>query len=297
MMRSPGRVATAVRRQDGAIVWQEKPFISVTRKVKPLGWPVVRGAVVLIEAMSLGISSLSYAADEAAREPGEAAPAPGEKKTSWFSALVLPLTVAASLVLGFLAFFALPLWLTGLFHLRSSLGFNLVDGVFRLAIFLLYLWGIGRWSEMQRVFEYHGAEHKTIHALEAGVELTPENVQQFSRFHPRCGTSFLLIVMLLSIVVFSLLGKPENWLQRVERFLFIPVIAGVGFEFVRLSAKYSSLRPVAWLIQPGLDLQKLTTREPSMDQLEVAITALKAVWNEETAAMAPDAALAAACEG
>jgi uncharacterized protein YqhQ len=307
MMRSPGRVATAVRRPDGTITWQERAYESITKRVKVLGWPVVRGAAVLVEAMSLGVSSLSYAADEAAREPekpaepgAEAAPAVA-KKPSAFAMWVLPLTVVASLGVGFAVFFLLPLWLTELisarFHLRGTVSFNLIDGVFRMAVFLLYIWGIGQWSEMKRVFEYHGAEHKTIHALEAGVELTPANAQQFSRFHPRCGTSFLLIVMLLSILVFVVLGRPTTWGARLVRFAFIPVIAGVAFECVRLSAKFSHVPFVAWLIRPGLDLQRLTTREPSLDQLEVAIAAMNAVWTDETAAMAPDAALAAACEG
>ena len=298
MMRSPGSVATAVRRPDKTIAVQARPFISLTRKIKPLSWPILRGAAVLVEAMSLGVSALSYAAEESVREtaPDPAAPAPAAK-TGGFGAVVLPLTVFTSLALGFVVFFWLPLWLTGLFHLKSSLGFNLVDGAFRLTIFLAYIWGIGRWGEMQRVFEYHGAEHKTIHALEAGVELTPANCQLFSRFHPRCGTSFLLIVMLMSIVVFVLLGRPVTLGQRLLRFLFIPVIAGISFELIRLSARFSHVPLVAWMIRPGLDLQRLTTREPDLEQLEVAIAALNAVWDENTAAMVPDAALAAAAEG
>jgi len=304
MMRSPGRVATAVRRADGSVAWQDRPFISVTKRVRPLSWPILRGAAVLVESMTLGIQALAYAADEAAREggaalgpPNAAGAAPAAPKASWFTALALPVTVVGALALGFAVFFALPLWLTGLLRLRGSLGFNMVDGALRLLIFLAYIWLIGQWGEMKRVFEYHGAEHKSIHALEAGVDLTPENAQQFSRFHPRCGTSFLLIVMLLSILVFVLLGRPTTWGQRLLRFAFIPVIAGVAFEVVRLSARYSHLRWVGWFIRPGLDLQRLTTREPSLAQIEVALAALKVVWTEETSAMAPDAALAAACEG
>ena len=301
MMRSPGLVATAVRQPDGGIAIKTGPFRSVTRRIPPLGWPVLRGAAVLVESMALGVEALSYAADKAT---DEAAPTPGPgpegapaKGNSMFASLALPLTVVVSLGLGFCVFFLLPLWLTGLFHLKGSLAFNLVDGVFRMAIFLLYIWGIGQWGEMQRVFEYHGAEHKTIHALEAGVELTPENAQQFSRFHPRCGTSFLLIVMLMSILVFVFLGRPVTWTDRLVRFMFIPVIAGLSFELIRLSARYNHVPIVAWLIRPGLDLQKLTTREPKLDQLEVAIAAMNAVWNDETARMVPDAALAAAAEG
>lgn len=299
MMRSPGLVATAVRQPDGGIAIKTGTFRSVTRRFPPLGWPVLRGAAVLVESMTLGVEALSYAAEMATDEPA-AKDSPGPVKGSGnpvFASLALPLTVAVSLALGFCVFFLLPLWLTGLFHLQNSIAFNLVDGVFRMGIFLLYIWGIGQWGEMQRVFEYHGAEHKTIHALEAGVGLTPENAQQFSRFHPRCGTSFLLIVMLMSILVFVFLGRPVTWTDRLVRFLFIPVIAGLSFELIRLSARYNHVPLVAWLIRPGLDLQKLTTREPQLDQLEVAIAAMNAVWNDETSRMVPDAALAAAAEG
>ncbi len=295
MMRSPGRVATAVRKPDGSIVLQDEAFTSITRRIPPLAWPVIRGAAVLVESMSLGVKSLGFAADQAAGE--ESGPGPAKPTSKAASGAALALTVAASLGLGVVVFFLLPLWLTGLFHLGSSIAFNAVDGAFRLAIFLLYIWGIGRWGEMQRVFEYHGAEHKTIHALESGVELTPENVQQFSRFHPRCGTSFLLIVMLMSILVFTFLGRPVTWGDRLVRLAYIPVIAGFSFELIRLSGRYSHVPWVAWLIRPGLDLQKLTTREPSLDQIEVSIRAMNAVWNEETSHMAPDAFLAAAAEG
>jgi uncharacterized protein YqhQ len=158
----------------------------------------------------------------------------------------------------------------------GSIAFNLIDGVFRLAIFLGYLLAIARWKEMRRVFQYHGAEHKTIYAFENGQDLTVENARPYTTLHPRCGTSFLLVVMLVSIFVFALLGRPDTWGDRLLRFAMIPVIGGISFEFVRLSANEKLarfLRPAMW---PGLTLQKVTTAEPSDDMLEVAIAALVA---------------------
>ena len=181
-----------------------------------------------------------------------------------------------ALGVGFLLFFYLPLWLTERFGVESSLAFNLIDGAFRLIIFLGYLLMISRWKEMKRVFQYHGAEHKTIYVFENDQDLTVANARPYTTLHPRCGTSFLLVVMLTSIFVFALLGKPETWGDRLLRFAFIPVIGGISFEFIRLSAKEKFarfLRPAVW---PGLTLQKVTTAEPTDDMLEVAIAALVA---------------------
>ncbi len=142
---------------------------------------------------------------------------------------------------------------------------------------MIYIVAVGYWGEMQRVFMYHGAEHKTIHNLEAGTQLSPENAQTFSRFHPRCGTSFLFLVMIVSIFVFALLGRPDTWQARLLRFALIPVIAGISFELIRFAGAHYDKKWVRWLSQPGLNLQRLTTREPSTDMLEVAIAALRAV--------------------
>jgi len=184
--------------------------------------------------------------------------------------------VVFALGVGFLLFFYLPLWLTELLGIESSIGFNLVDGAFRLIIFLAYLFAIAQWKEMKRVFQYHGAEHKTIYAFENGQDLTVANARPYTTLHPRCGTSFLLVVMLVSILVFSLLGKPVTWGDRLLRFAFIPVIGGIAFEFIRLSAKEKFARFMRPAIWPGLTLQKVTTAEPSDDMLEVAIAALVA---------------------
>ncbi len=185
-------------------------------------------------------------------------------------------SVVFALGMGFLLFFLLPLWLTELTGVQNGIAFNLIDGAIRLVFFLAYLLLIAQWKDMQRIFQYHGAEHKTIYVYENEQDLTVANARPYTTLHPRCGTSFLLVVMLVSILVFSVLGKPDTWGERMFRFAMIPVIGGISFEFIRLSAKERFarfLKPAVW---PGLTLQKVTTREPSDDMLEVAIAALNA---------------------
>jgi uncharacterized protein YqhQ len=293
MMRSPSFVATAVRRPDGTIVVHRTPFLSLTRRLKFLGLPILRGAVGLIESLQLGFGALSFSAEqqalaagEAAAQPAAAQPAP-RRGLSRLERLAMPATIVISLGLGLLIFFYLPLLLTDLTGARSGFAFNLIDGVIRLVFFLLYLFLISRWGEMQRVFQYHGAEHKSIAALEAGDELTPERVARYSRFHPRCGTSYLLVVMLASIVVFMFLGRPETVADRVQRFLFIPLIGGISFELTRLSGKWAALPLVQAFILPGLLLQRITTREPTLDQIEVAVRSVREVTRETGGRMIP----------
>jgi len=155
--------------------------------------------------------------------------------------------------------------------------YNLIDGAIRLVFFLIYIFGIGLWGEMRRVFQYHGAEHKTIHNLESGLELTPENAGAQSRYHPRCGTSFLFLVVIVSFIVFAFFGRPDTLVDRLIRFALIPVIAGISFEIIRFAGAHYDKPWVRWISEPGLQLQRLTTREPSRDMLEVAIAALRAV--------------------
>jgi uncharacterized protein YqhQ len=270
MMRSPTYYATAVRTPQGTIVIQKNRFVALTHRFKFLNVPIVRGAINLVEMMWIGIQSLSYSASQVAEDSD-----PKPKKTAATNLSIFG-SVVFALGVGFVLFFYLPLWLTERFGVESSLGFNLIDGAFRLLIFLGYLFLISRWKEMKRVFQYHGAEHKTIYVFENGQDLTVANARPYTTLHPRCGTSFLLIVMLTSIFVFAVLGKPHTWGDRLLRFAFIPVIGGIAFEFIRLSAKEKFarfLRPAIW---PGLTLQKVTTAEPSDDMLEVAIAALSA---------------------
>jgi uncharacterized protein YqhQ len=278
MMRSPSMVATAVRRPDGTIAVQKAPFVSLSRRLKLLGWPLFRGAVALIESMQLGIAALGFSAEQASGD--EAAERAKQARATFWQRLTIPATIVLSFALGLGLFFWLPLVLTDLTGARSGFMFNLVDGAFRLIIFLGYMFAISRWGEMQRVFQYHGAEHKSIAALEAGDQLTPERVALYSRFHPRCGTSFLLIVMLSSIGVFMFLGRPDSIGERLIRFLFIPVIGGIAFEMTRLSGRFADNPVVRLFIQPGLLLQRITTREPSPDQIEVAIRSIVEVTRE-----------------
>jgi uncharacterized protein YqhQ len=276
MMRSPTYYATAVRTPQGTIVIQKNRYEALTHRFRFLNVPIVRGALNLVEMMWIGIQSLSYSASQAADENSDPKP-----KKSAASNLVIFGSVLLALGAGFGLFFYLPLFLTELTGVQGSLAFNLVDGVFRLAIFMGYLLTIARWKEMQRVFQYHGAEHKTIYVFENEQDLTVVNARPYTTLHPRCGTSFLLVVMLVSILVFAMLGKPETIGDRLLRFAMIPVIGGISYEFIRLSAKERFarfLRPAVW---PGLMLQKVTTSEPTDDMLEVAIAALEACLDYE----------------
>lgn len=277
MMRSPTRVAVAVRRADGTIALMERRFESITRRIKVLGLPVIRGAVSLFETLYLGIGALNYSADEVARDE---APAKG-KKSSGVGSVAQIITVAISLTLGILLFVVLPARVTMWLGFKDRIGFGLVDGAFRLLAFMLYLLLISQWKEMARVLGYHGAEHKAIHAIENHAPLTPESVQSFSRLHPRCGTSFLFLVVVISIIVFTFIGRPTTLGQHLLRVACMPLIAGVAFEFIRLSGRYADRPLVRALVWPGLQFQRLTTREPDLSMCEVAIVALERVRVDE----------------
>lgn len=276
MMRSPTRVAVAVRRPDGSLGFMERPFESVTRRVKGLGLPVVRGAVSLFETLYLGISALNFSADEAVKDDKIAT----KKAPAWQGAAQV-LVVALSLGLGVLLFVVLPARLTVAIGASSRVAFGLVDGGIRLIAFMLYLLLISQWKEMARVLGYHGAEHKAIHAIENGAPLNPESVQGFSRFHPRCGTSFLFLLVVVSIVVFTFIGKPRHVGDHLLRVASMPLIAGVAFEFIRLSGKHFDRPWVRALVWPGMQFQRLTTREPDLTMCAVAIAALEKVRGDE----------------
>jgi len=276
MMRSPTQVAVAVRRPDGSLGYFERRFESITRRVKLLGLPVVRGAVSLFETLALGITALNFSADEAARDT---ATGTAEKPSALMNALQY-VVVAVSLALGVLLFVVLPARLTGALGFQDRWRFGLVDGGFRLLAFVGYLWLMSRWKEMARVLGYHGAEHKAIHALEAGAPLTPESVQTFPRLHPRCGTTFLFLVVIISIVAFTFIGKPANLAQHLLRVACMPLIAGVAFEFIRLSGKHFDKPFVKVLTWPGMQFQRLTTREPDLEMCAVAIASLQKVLTD-----------------
>jgi uncharacterized protein YqhQ len=275
MMRSPSKMSVAVRRPDGTIATLDRPFSSVTQRHKLLGLPVVRGAVSLFETMFLGITALNFSADVAGREPAKDSKPPG-----WFEQVAQGGVVIVSLVLGLLLFVVLPARATAWLGFHDRVGFGLVDGAFRLLAFVVYLALISQWKDMRRVLGYHGAEHKAIHALESGAPLTPESVQTFTRFHPRCGTSFLFLVVVVSILVFTAIGKPHGIGDHLLRIACMPLIAGVAFEFIRLSGRYYDRPLVRVLVWPGLQFQRLTTREPDLTMCAVAIAALERVIDD-----------------
>jgi len=279
MMRSPEYVSVAVRKPDGKIVLKRDPYVSWTKRIRVLGLPLIRGGIVLIESLVLGIRALSFSGDVAMAEVDEGKnPKKNPDKGSklWTGGAVL-----LALGVGVGVFFFLPLFLTELTGVKGGVWFNLTDGGFRLVLFLGYLGLISLWKEIRRVFEYHGAEHKSVFAYEAGRPLTLDGVKSFSTHHPRCGTSFLLVVMLVSLVVFIFLGRPQDWGDRLIRFLFIPVIGGISYEVIRLSGTKYGKRIAQVLVAPGMWLQRITTREPDDSQLEVALVALRSALDRD----------------
>ena len=281
MMRAPRAMAIAVRQPNGEIVVKREQMPPLSERYPIVKLPILRGAVALFTSLVLGIKALNFSANEAIEEEvDENGESKKEELTSW----ALAGTMAVAFGFGIALFFFLPLYLTKL--LVPIIGdhnviFNLVDGVIRVIIFLIYIWSIARMNDIQRVFQYHGAEHKTIFAFEAGAELTIERVKTFSRLHPRCGTSFLLIVMLVSIGVFSLIPKAWPFVYKaLSRVVLLPLIAGISYEFLKWSAKNDQNPLVKLVITPGLALQRLTTREPDDDQIEVAIRSVKEALDE-----------------
>ena len=270
MMRGPKDVATAVRDPNGRIQVETHPVSSIADRYPILKKPMLRGTVSLVESLVLGLRSLSYSAKMAGDEDEQLT----DKEMAG--------TIIFALVLASILFIAIPTGAAKFFHFITDdpVFLNLMEGFLRLAIFLAYIGGISRMKDIRRVFQYHGAEHKTIHCYEAGLPLTVANVQRFSRLHPRCGTNFLLIVMLVSIFVDAFLGWPSLIERSVSRILLLPVVAGISYELIRFAGRTTN--PVALkLIQPGLWLQYLTTRPPQDDMVEVAIESLKAVLPAE----------------
>jgi uncharacterized protein YqhQ len=256
----------------GEIEVVSEPLVSWTKRHRALRLPVIRGVVALVESLKIGFRALAISAN-AQVPPDE----DGDRKEigggAWAGTVVFAVLFAVGL------FFLLPAGLTNLFRdeIPNSVVFVLIEKVVRIAVFLGYLWLISRMRDLQRVFEYHGAEHKTISCYEAGQPLTPENAREFSRFHPRCGTSFLLIVMIVAIFVFAPLGKlPWAWLF-VSRVVGIPLVAGIAFEIIKWFGRNRDKRWARALMWPGIQLQRLTTREPDLSQLAVAVAALEAV--------------------
>ncbi|GFO59066.1 membrane protein [Geomonas silvestris] len=269
MMRAPRSLAIAVRRPDGEISVKKEVVVPLSERYPITKLPIVRGAVAMASSLLIGIQALNFSANEALAEGEEK-----EELSSW----AMGGTMAVAFGFGILLFFIMPLYLTKLLIPiigDSNIVFNLVDGLIRVAVFLIYITGISRMKDIQRVFQYHGAEHKSIFTFEAGEELTVDNVRKYSCLHPRCGTSFLLIVMLVSILVFSLI--PKLWpfyFKAGSRVVLLPIIAGLSYEVLKWTAKHDSHPLVKLVIAPGLCLQRLTTREPDDQQIEVAIRSM-----------------------
>jgi uncharacterized protein YqhQ len=272
MMRGISVWAVAVRRPDGEIEVTSEPLVSWAKRSRVLRWPVIRGVVALAESLKIGFRALAISANAQLEEDEQ-----GEKQE--IGGFMWGLTIAFSLALAVGLFFVIPVGATSLIkdELGSSLLFWLVEGLLRTAIFIAYIWAISRLPDLRRVFEYHGAEHKTISCYEAEDELTPQRAKLYSRLHPRCGTSFLLIVMVLAIFVFAPIGLPAWYWLLASRILGIPLIAGLSYEVIKWAGRNRRKRWVRAVMWPGLMLQNLTTREPDEDQLAVAIAALEAV--------------------
>jgi uncharacterized protein YqhQ len=286
MMRGVSTWAVAVRNPGGQIELSSEPLVPWARRSRLWRLPILRGVVALGESMKIGFKALAISANAQLEEDDEGAP---EEIGGW----VWGLTIAFSLALAIGLFFVIPVGLTSLIkdQLGSPLLFWLVEGVLRTTIFIGYIVAISRMPDLRRVFEYHGAEHKTISCYEAEDELVPRRAKLYSRLHPRCGTSFLLIVMVLAIFVFAPIGLPAWYWLLASRILGIPLIAGLSYEVIKWAGKNRRKRWVRAVMWPGLMLQNLTTREPDEEQLAVAIAALEKVLAEETPGEASDAAI------
>ncbi|KUG05287.1 hypothetical protein ASZ90_017268 [hydrocarbon metagenome] len=272
MMRGPELTALAVRKSDGTIHLEKEEVTPLLKRFPFLKWPLIRGTYVLIESMVVGVRMLNASANIALEEEEE-------ELSSW----EIIITMAISLGLAILLFMVLP---TAIVHytqhyLGGVVLQNIAEGILRIAFFLIYVYFISKMPDIARVFMYHGAEHKTIHTYENGEELTIENARKYSTLHPRCGTAFLLIVMVVSILVFVMLGEGNLFYRIWSRLAVLPVVAGFSYEFLKFSGKYYNHHWLKFMIAPGLWLQNLTTRQPDDKQLEVAITALRAVLHDK----------------
>jgi uncharacterized protein YqhQ len=274
MMRGRNYMAVAVRKPDGEIQIHSQPLEGKFCKSAFVRVPFLRGIGMLWDTLVLGIRTLMYSADVAL----------GEEDVQFSGPLAWG-TIAISFIFAIGLFFVLPLVLVNIAdrYITSALLSNVIEGVIRLGMFLGYVWVIGLMPDIRRVFAYHGAEHKAVNALESGDPLVPEAVQKHTTAHTRCGTAFLLTVAVISIFVFAFLGRPPILLRYASRILLIPVIAGLAYEWLRFSADHYRWRWVQWLTKPGLALQRLTTREPDDEMVEVAIAALQETMREDEA--------------
>jgi uncharacterized protein YqhQ len=287
MMRSPNFITVAVRKENGTIKLKTEPFKSISAKIKFLGKPIIRGITNLIEMMVIGFRIINYSASESLEET-EVSDKPEGKWDKAVESISFILSILFALTFSIFLFKFIPLWITE--WLSTYLGmleqyyfiYNFVDGIIKTSIFVLYIALLTLIPSIMRVFQYHGAEHKSIFAYEKGLDLTVENAKIQSRFHPRCGTSFILIVFVISILIYTVVPKQEDFIANfLLRLLFLPIIAGFSYEFLKWSAKKQKSFWVNLLVAPGLLFQKLTTSEPDDKQLEVALNALQSAVDLE----------------
>jgi uncharacterized protein YqhQ len=276
MMRSPSSWAVAVRKQHGEIAQVVRDIASPMARNRLFRLPVIRGVIALGESLAIGFRALAISANYAAQEEDDE----GEVTTEITRGqIIFSFTIAIGFAL--MLFKVGPALITNWLPIDTTGVFVVVEGLVRVTIFILYLALVSLLPDLKRVFQYHAAEHKAINALEAGEELTPENVQRFSLIHPRCGTAFLLWVMVIGIFVFAFVGQPAWYWLIVSRILLLPVIAGIAYELIRFAGRHSDNRALMTLLAPGLWLQRLTTRQPTLDQIEVSISALQEVLRAE----------------
>jgi uncharacterized protein YqhQ len=276
MMRTPSNWSLAVRKPNGSIAEVHFPITSPMARHKLFRLPIIRGVIALGESLTIGFRALAISANYAAQEESDE----GEVSTELSrGALIFAFAIAIGFAVAL--FKVTPALITSWLPIDDTSSFVVVEGLIRVTLFIAYLVVISLLPDLRRVFQYHGAEHKAINALEAGEELTPRNVQRFSLIHPRCGTAFLLYVMVIAIFVFAFVGQPDWYWLIASRILLLPVIAGIAYEVIRFAGKHSDNRILMTFLAPGMWLQRLTTREPSLDQLEVSIRALQDVLRRE----------------
>ncbi|MDF1543490.1 MAG: DUF1385 domain-containing protein [bacterium] len=295
MMRAKDKIATAVRVPSGEIMVKTQLYRSLASRYKVLNLPILRGAVAFVEMMIIGIKTLNFSADISIKEQErQEAQTKGEEyveKQKGSNSFALAMSAIFAFAVGIFIFFFLPLAISNWTGIdKNAVGFNLLAGGIRLTMFVLYVWGLSLLGEFQRIFQYHGAEHKSIYAYEMGEDLLPEKAVKYTRFHPRCGTSFVLIVALLAILTYAIsdtiyaivVGHPPTLLVRFAvHFSLLPLVSGISYELLKLSGRTRDNRVTRFFIQPGLWLQKITTKEPNLEQVEVALAALEAALGVE----------------
>ncbi len=280
MMRTPHAYAVAVRRADGSIETKREAVKRLSEYWKPLSWYVIRGFAVLLQSLILGMSTLNYSINAAMKDLEQNEEKTKKKKKKESSAAPMAFSLIFGIAAAIVLFILLPLWITTwikgyIAAVHNWVVFNLVDGLIRVIIFLAYIFLVSLMKDIRRVFQYHGAEHKVVYTWEAAEELTVENARKKSTLHPRCGTSFLMFVMVISIIVFSLFKFDAFWAIFLSRIILVPLVSGISYELIRLSAPRCNRGFFRLIVLPGLALQRITTKPPSDDQLEVAICALK----------------------